>query len=454
MKKLISVIMAVAMMISMSVVSFAATTVTTIEQLTEAVANGGDVVLGADIEISSSLRITKDVNLDLNGYVLTGPHNYVGGTNLYAFIVESGTLTLDDNSAAQTGEISCKYSGIETKGGTFVMEGGKITAADAYMAVAIVNYGGSVIINDGVINAYDTAITTQAYFTTSAETEVNGGEINLIESENNYAVFEVGGTYNDGYSYVYVDGGEINSNDNDAFACDDSNGSLYAIVRGGTFSSDIPKEYLGYGLVQDETGTVVSAFVSISCDLDGKSFKANEAYKFTVTIERKDYESPLSFRFNLDPNGLAKFETFEEGGWVEIPGNKILVTGITADSAQYDFRVTYSEEGEYSYSASAGYYSEQSNSYGSFVDIEGSYVVKGVADNSSSGSSSGSSSAPSSRPSRDDDDDDDNNEGITDIVSGDKKPEGEENPNTGAPIMLPIATAVAALCGLYISKKK
>ena len=110
MKKLISVIMAVAMMISMSVVSFAATTVTTIEQLTEAVANGGDIVLGADIEISSSLKVTKDVNLDLNGYVLTGPHNYVGGTNIYAFLVESGTLTLDDNSAAQTGELFCKYS--------------------------------------------------------------------------------------------------------------------------------------------------------------------------------------------------------------------------------------------------------------------------------------------------------------------------------------------------------
>ena len=204
MKKLLSVIMAVAMMISMSVVSFAATTVTTIEQLTEAVANGGDIVLGADIEISSSLRVNKDVKLDLNGHVLTGPHNYVGGTNLYAFIVEeSGILTLDDTSAAQTGEISCKYSGIETKGGSFVMNGGKITAADAYLAVAIVNYGGSVVINDGIVNAYYTAITTQAYFTDSAVTDVNGGEINLIESENNFTVFEVGGEYNNGYSNVF-----------------------------------------------------------------------------------------------------------------------------------------------------------------------------------------------------------------------------------------------------------
>ena len=445
MKKLISVIMAVAMMISMSVVSFAATTVTTIEQLTEAVANGGDIVLGADIEISSSLKVTKDVNLDLNGYVLTGPHNYVGGTNIYAFLVESGTLTLDDNSAAQTGELFCKYSGIETKGGTFVMNGGKITAADAYMAVAIVNYGGSVIINDGIVNAYDTAITTQAYFTDSAVTEVYGGEINLIESENNFAVFEVGGEYNNGYSDVYVYEGEINGNDEDIFACDEENGYIYVDVYGGTFSSEIPQDYIRYGLVQDENGTIVSAFASISCDLDGKTFKANEAYEFTVTVERKDYEAPLAFKLNLDPNGLVKLEAYKEGGWVEISENEIMATGILADSAQYDFRVTYSEEGEHSYSAFVGYHSEASNMFDSFDDIEGSYVVKGIAENTPS-----KPTVPPFNGSDDDDDDDDDRDSVTE----ENKPSGEENPDTGAPIMIPVVSAVAALCGLYISKKK
>ncbi|MBQ2301865.1 MAG: hypothetical protein II254_01310, partial [Oscillospiraceae bacterium] len=233
------------------------------------------------------------------------------------------------------------------------------------------------------------------------------------------------------------------------FACDKEKGSIYVDVCGGTFSAEIPQEYISYGLVQDENGTVVSAFASISCDLDGKTFKANEAYEFTVTVERKDYDAPLTLKLNLDPNGLVKLETPEEGGWVEVPGNEIMVTGILGNFVQYDFRVTYSEEGEHSYSAFVGYYSDESNMFDSFDDIEGSYVVKGIADNSSSGSSS----APSSRPSRDDDDDDDD-EGITDIVPGNKKPEGEENPNTGAPILLPIATAAAALCGLYISKKK
>ena len=144
MKKFLSLIMAIAMVAMMSVASFAAT-VTDIQGLTDAVAAGGDVVLGADIEISTSLRVENNVNLDLNGWTLTGPHNYVGGQNLYAFIVDvGGTLTLDDNSDAQTGEIDCQYSGIETKGGTFIMNGGKITAGDMLYAAAIVNYGGSV----------------------------------------------------------------------------------------------------------------------------------------------------------------------------------------------------------------------------------------------------------------------------------------------------------------------
>jgi len=258
MKKFLSLIMAVAMVAMMSVASFAAT-VTDIQGLTDAVAAGGDVVLGADIEISTSLRITTDVNLDLNGRTLIGPHNYVGGQNLYAFIVESGTLTLDDTSDAQTGEIDCQYSGIETKGGSFVMNGGKITAADLEMAVAVVNYGGSVTINDGVIDAYDTAVTTMAFFADTATTKIKGGEINLIESENNYAVFEVGGQYNDGSADVSVSAGEINSNSGATFVKDTSNGEVTTEVRGGTFSNPTDVEdYLADGAVVGEDGVVTT----------------------------------------------------------------------------------------------------------------------------------------------------------------------------------------------------
>ncbi len=254
MKKFISLALALVMALSLATVAWGATTVTDIAGLTSAVAAGGDIVLGADMEISTSLRVSTNVNLDLNGHTLVGPHNYVGGTNLYAFIVESGTLTLTDTSAAQTGEIACKYSGIETKGGTFVMNGGKITAGDMSMAAAIVNYGGSVIINDGVVNAYDTAVSTMAYFAATATTEINGGEVSLLSSANNYAVFETGGAYNTGSASVEINGGDVNSNGAAFAAYDTTTGTAAMEIAGGTFDTDV-SAYLAPGTVL-ENGVV------------------------------------------------------------------------------------------------------------------------------------------------------------------------------------------------------
>jgi len=255
MKKFLSLIMAIAMVAMMSVASFAAT-VTDIQGLTDAVAAGGDVVLGADIEISTSLRVENNVNLDLNGWTLTGPHNYVGGQNLYAFIVDvGGTLTLDDNSDAQTGEIDCQYSGIETKGGTFIMNGGKITAGDMLYAAAIVNYGGSVVINDGEVKAYDTAISTQAYFTDTASTQINGGEVSLVEGNAEpYVLIQVGGEYNNGSTSLEVTGGELSGQYN-IYVDTQSNagGSMDVEVSGGSFTEDVT-EYLAEDATMEDDG--------------------------------------------------------------------------------------------------------------------------------------------------------------------------------------------------------
>ena len=212
---------------------------------------------------------------------------------------------------------------------------------------------------------------------------------------------------------------------------------------------------ISMSIVSFAAESVTNLDPTVDCDLKGASFATGEAYEFTVKVSYNDLDTkitPLDLFFALDGSNV-KLEKKNGDEWTEVSGNEITISGIGAD-VEYDFRVTCSEEGEYTYSASLSQSSATGASYiETYDDIDGSYVVKGVADDSSSDSSSGSSSAPSSRPSRDDDDDDDD-EGITDIVPGNKKPEGEENPNTGAPIMLPIATAVAALCGLYISKKK
>ena len=274
-KKLAVVLSFVLVFAAMPMSVFAATPVTDQASLASAVAAGGDVVLGANIEITTTIVVNTDVNLDLNGYTLTGPHNYNGGSNLYAFNVAAGTLTLDDTSAAQTGKISCKYSGIQTKGGTFVMNGGKIIAADANMAVAIVNYGGSVVINGGSVEAYHWSILTQGYWTTTATTEINGGSVSLKPASNidetqygDTILIGVGGSNNtgagaganSGSATVKINGGNLDSNGEEPVTYDNSTGTATAEISGGTFTTAPAEEYIAPGKVFDPaTGTVVTA---------------------------------------------------------------------------------------------------------------------------------------------------------------------------------------------------
>ena len=404
MKKLISVIMAVAMMISMSVVSFAATTLPA--------AVDGVITLTEDVVLAEQLVIESPLTINLNGHKLT---TYANEGN-YDVVVKSALTINGEGSVHVSGTYGFGLSSSGT--GSLTIENGTFTSADTtyYM---IGGFGGSVTIKGGtfttpycVVNSFD------GYDCT---VEISGGVFTVTDTSDETASTILGGDNND------------------------------VSVSGGTFSDTLPTEYLFPGKIQDKNnGTVREPLdPTVDCDLGGASFATGEAYEFTVKVRYNDLDTkitPLDLFFALDGSNV-KLEEKNGDEWTEVSGNEITITGIGAD-VEYDFRVTCSEEGEYTYSASLSQSSATGASYiETYYDIDGSYVVKGIADDSSSGSSS----APSSRPSRDDDDDD---EGITDIVPGNKKPEGEENPNTGAPIMLPIATAVAALCGLYISKKK
>ena len=68
MKKILTTILAAALGLS----SWGAT-VSTEAELRTAIAAGGDVTLGADIALTSTLEISKSVTLDLNGKTLSKP---------------------------------------------------------------------------------------------------------------------------------------------------------------------------------------------------------------------------------------------------------------------------------------------------------------------------------------------------------------------------------------------
>ena len=71
-KKIFSVLVAMLMVMAMLPSSvFAATNVSTQDELIDAVEKGGEVVLSNNITLYKSLKIDNNVTLDLNGYTLT-----------------------------------------------------------------------------------------------------------------------------------------------------------------------------------------------------------------------------------------------------------------------------------------------------------------------------------------------------------------------------------------------
>ena len=117
--------------------------VTTAEALAEAVAAGGDVVLGADITVSEPVIIPegKTVALDLNGKAINAAETT--GNHIYA-LKNYGTLTITDSS--NNGSINSR--GIYNYN-SLTLNSGKISAIDGNGGYAVNNQSGSTFIMNG-----------------------------------------------------------------------------------------------------------------------------------------------------------------------------------------------------------------------------------------------------------------------------------------------------------------
>ncbi len=144
--------------------------VTTAEELLEALANGGDIKLGADIELTSRPIIKSDVSIDLNGKTLTrttgnimyidpGYTVSISNGNIVStdVVLENyGTLTVDnctvtgfkslDNAAGTTTVTSSTLNGIvENRSGTTTLYGSVTLGAGVYGDIGLASYGGSIV---------------------------------------------------------------------------------------------------------------------------------------------------------------------------------------------------------------------------------------------------------------------------------------------------------------------
>ena len=228
-KWLTALVLALVLCLSVSV----ALAVNSEAALKTACETSGTVTLTDDVALTKSIKIPNgiSVTLDLNGYRLTGPDD--GNAHYYAFIVEEGgQLTLEDNSAAQTGVLWAKCYGIETKGGTFIMNSGKIDATNnKTLGAAIVNYGGNVIVYGGSMVASQWAVNSQSYFA-STTLKVLGGTLESKFNEEDGAI-TIGGEHSKESDTAQLMGGTVKGK----IAVVNNTAAANVTVSGGFYST-------------------------------------------------------------------------------------------------------------------------------------------------------------------------------------------------------------------------
>ena len=291
------------------------------ETLAEAIAAakyGETVKLLADIDGNLVIEAGKDFTLDLNGYTING-----GTGTAEAAITNYGTLTITDSSAAKLGTITRGDNGVEGETSYYVILNlGTMTIEQANVVNNSGHDGSSLIRNGGNDTKVSTLTINGGEFTqndfiaikndSTAVLNINGG---IINSKNESAVQNwstahiLGGTLNgvlwtltydettigktvfggeavlngriyaEKYSqnvtvepYVSITGGTLNVTEYKV------ENSEYLKVSGGTFSSEVNKDYLAKGYRLTKTGDsysatekyIASSTVSLGVDLSFK----------------------------------------------------------------------------------------------------------------------------------------------------------------------------------------
>ena len=139
--------------------------------------------LGADIQVSSAVLVTKTLTVDLNGKTLTSAGD--------GFEVTAGTLTLTGNGTVNAGTTGGQWVAVWANGGNAIIENGTYSVvADRENTTndCIYAKGGQITINGGtfsnvgtyvpgnggvVINAHNTVANSKVV--------INGGTFNPAE---------------------------------------------------------------------------------------------------------------------------------------------------------------------------------------------------------------------------------------------------------------------------------
>ena len=287
-KKILSLFFCVAMVMSLSAglgitvaATEASTEVTNITGLQHAVNEGGEVKLGNDIDLTTTITVPtgKTVTLDLNGHVLNAGNIATSNptSNLKSVIYNQGTLTIKDSNP----EAAHEQTGLTG------ITGGVLTGGKGYD-----NYGGG-IYNTGTLN-------------------MTGGTI-----YGNTASYMGGGVYNVGT--FTVTGGVICGNTAGNFGGGVGNVGTFTMTGGAISGNTVTNGY-GGGVLAGITGTFTVGGTARIVDntAGGATSNVHEQNSGSIALVTISSDIPLatgasigisfysaSFPYKLSTNGKA-----------------------------------------------------------------------------------------------------------------------------------------------------
>lgn len=325
MKKIISIALALLMVAVMLPVMAMAAEVTTAEDLKDAVANGGEVTLGANITASITIPKDKTVTLNLGAFTLTGDGNHTITNEGTLTVIGSGkVVNTDGGKAALFNNVNAKanLNGGTFEGttwyviknlGTITMNGASVTQNDA---------GSSAIDNGWYGNpGNDCNVKYPGNGYTAKLTIANGnfsGGMNTVKNDD-YGVLEIsGGTFSntDGptvlnWNVATISGGEFTVNNGASSVI--ANGSYnnaadkgQLTITGGDFTSADGGRgaLLGYGDGAPNGGNLSITGGNFNGDLPGVG-----AYPYHIAItggkfeDREGAANYIPSNMEIDGNG-------------------------------------------------------------------------------------------------------------------------------------------------------
>lgn len=313
----------------------------TAEEFAGFLANGGSIVIAEDITIGSSMSITKDTVLDLNGMTIDAAGTISGCPIMLKngkLVVKNGTLNLEGAQTNVNGTYytaigydantelvvdNVTFKGATAINGTWNSDGPlKLTISNSTFDVN----GSGIVVSAGSTEAY--AIINNC--------NVNAGEYAIFASQGSKVTVNGGNYSADTVITSMYAGTEITVNggyfDGDLWITND--GSL--VVKGGTFTAD-PSAYVADGYVVVEGTTYARSATTTYTVLP----IADET-TFRLAMEKLD-NIKLMGNISLDADDTI---TIAENTTKEIDLNDFTLGGISDDADKNDDGKLTSDDNE------------------------------------------------------------------------------------------------------------